>query len=165
MQTQRVENNVTPTSVDESGRSIENMAVKDLLKRENPISIKGTPPDTLMREFYIDKEIRLDAFNEKLLKVTFKIFQNLNKAAELLDYTSSREMLECQTRKEAPNQKKPTNTRTSSKAAIVTENKTGAERGNNPKKQGRGSGRGDKHKPKKVCQCGIWLPIATVDSL
>ena len=74
-----------------------------------------------MREFHIDKDIRLDAFNEKLLRVTFKIFQNLNKAAELLGYASSREMLECQSRKE-PTQKKPTVISTSSKAATVTGN-------------------------------------------
>ena len=49
LQVQRTENSVTPQSVDELGRSIENMAIKDLLERENPISIKGTPPDTLTR--------------------------------------------------------------------------------------------------------------------
>lgn len=84
------------------------------------------------------------------MKVTFKIFQNLNKAAELLGYASSREMLECQTRKEAQ-QKKPMATSTSSKAATVTGNKfetsfnqikqDQAGRGN-PQKQGQGRGGG-----------------------
>jgi len=165
LQVQRTENNVTPQSVDESGRSIENQAVKDLLKKENPISIKGTPPDTLMREFHIDKDIRLDAFNEKLLKVTFKIFQNLNKAAELLGYASSREMLECQSRKDT--QKKPIVISTSSKTATVTGNKVEtslnqikqdqAGRGN-PQKQGQGRGggpgRGEKKQLPDCYGCG-----------